>query len=302
MSPYNLLPDNEIQTTEIWVHQNQNITLGLNAFAQEVYFDYTLNPNITGVWLKDGEIYRSIETGCCVSVPFLPLMNIERGGFFQYVLYDQFIHLMKNETESSQNNNNNNNNDNSNDNNNNNNNENTKSNNNNHHPTSTKPIFSCCVFDNIHYSITERTNKDIKQPNDCLIPTSSLPVTLLPQENIVKVLARSTVKIASPPFSKTKPKHLVLTSGSSQLYLHMQPEGSPPPTMQWYRNGLHLRQETKNILVINEINKTHEGTYSCVLKNMAGEFTWLEATVEIRTIPRLSSTSSSSSHQYSKNP
>jgi glycogen debranching enzyme len=105
-------------------------------------------------------------------------------------------------------------------------------------------------------------------------------------------LSLSTV----PPSSKTKPKHLTLTAGSSQLYLHMQPEGSPPPSLQWYRNGLMLPHERKNILVATEVNRSHEGTYSCRLTNMAGTFTWLEATVEIRTVatsmPRLPSSAS----------
>lgn len=71
----------------------------------------------------------------------------------------------------------------------------------------------------------------------------------------------------------------------------MQPEGVPPPFLQWYRNGVLLPHETKNILVVNEVNKSHEGTYSCRLTNMAGVYTWLEATVEIRSVPRLPSNS-----------
>jgi hypothetical protein len=76
----------------------------------------------------------------------------------------------------------------------------------------------------------------------------------------------------------------------------VQPEGSPPPSLQWYRNGLMLPHERKNILVATEVNRSHEGTYSCRLTNMAGTFTWLEATVEIRAIatsvPRLPSSAS----------
>jgi hypothetical protein len=166
---------------------------------------------------------------------------------------------------------------------------------------------------------TKKSTGGRGKEKESLVPTSSsappstssaFPMTTLGPEDILRVISKSYVRIAGepsslsslpltlftvPPSSKTKPKHLTLTSGSSQLYLHMQPEGSPPPSLQWYRNGLLLPHETKNILVVNEVNKSHEGTYSCRLTNMAGVFTWLEATVEIRPLPRLSASSTTSS-------
>mmetsp|Transcript_14628 Transcript_14628/g.22062 ORF Transcript_14628/g.22062 Transcript_14628/m.22062 type:complete len:1104 (-) Transcript_14628:253-3564(-) len=111
-------------------------------------------------------------------------------------------------------------------------------------------------------------------PPGCFTPSS---------EAIVKTLSRIYINIGVSPSSKTKPKHLVLTTGTSQLYIHVQAEGSPPPAVQWFRNGIALVNETKSNLIVNNVDKSHEGTYSCELKNIVGVYTWLEATVIVRS-------------------
>lgn len=125
-----------------------------------------------------------------------------------------------------------------------------------------------------------------------------------PIESVVKVLAKTSVKIGggricSPlwssnysscgdclflvaPSCKTKPKHLILHAGASQLYLHVQVDGAPSPSIQWFKNGIPIPNEVKSNLIVNNVDKSHEGTYSCELRNMAGTYTWLEATVIVK--------------------
>jgi hypothetical protein len=102
------------------------------------------------------------------------------------------------------------------------------------------------------------------------------------EENVVKVLAKTSVQIGVAPSSKTKPKHLILNAGASQLYLHVQVDGAPSPAIQWFKNGIPIPNEVKSNLIVNNVDKSHEGTYSCELRNMAGSYTWLEATVIVR--------------------
>jgi hypothetical protein len=65
--------------------------------------------------------------------------------------------------------------------------------------------------------------------------------------------------------------------------LHLQIEGLPYPSIQWYKNGYILINETKHILHIENVNKIqHEGTYTCQLQNIGGIYNWLESTIIIK--------------------
>lgn len=97
---------------------------------------------------------------------------------------------------------------------------------------------------------------------------------------VIRVMARTVLRLGAVPSCRTKALHLVLTTGS-QLYLHIDEEGSPAPSIQWFKNGIALRKERKNTLIVNDVSRSHEGTYTCSLINMAGKFMWLEATVLI---------------------
>ncbi len=90
--------------------------------------------------------------------------------------------------------------------------------------------------------------------------------------------------VTVPPISRSKHVYSDVVYGSSVL-LHIKPEGIPEPTLQWYRNGYLLPSHTKAILKIDNVNKSHEGTYTCVLRNTAGTFVWQEAAVVVRNQP-----------------
>jgi hypothetical protein len=51
-----------------------------STYAQDIFYDTTLRQNR----LKDQEVYRSSETGCCVTAPHLHLTAVDRPGIYQY--------------------------------------------------------------------------------------------------------------------------------------------------------------------------------------------------------------------------
>ena len=58
-------------------------------------------------------------------------------------------------------------------------------------------------------------------------------------------------------------------------------EGIPTPTYQWFKNGVKLVNETKNTYYEEYAKTGSAGTYSCEVVNMAGEFVWMEATIDM---------------------
>jgi hypothetical protein len=81
--------------------------------------------------------------------------------------------------------------------------------------------------------------------------------------------------------SRTKSGYYQINFGSPFI-MNIETEGLPPPTLQWYKNGILLENENKNCLKIDKVNVSHSGTYSCDIQNMAGTFKWLEATVYVK--------------------
>jgi hypothetical protein len=65
------------------------------------------------------------------------------------------------------------------------------------------------------------------------------------------------------------------------LMLNLEVEGVPPPSYKWFRNGYRLLDQSRPTLLIEKAEKDDSGTYSCQVSNIAGEFTWLEATVVV---------------------
>lgn len=81
-------------------------------------------------------------------------------------------------------------------------------------------------------------------------------------------------KVKNRPFYKE-----VKMDGAFQI--HLDVEGVPPPGYQWFRNGYPLEGENNQVLVIDKMDRSLAGTYSCEVKNIAGSFLWLEATIAV---------------------
>jgi hypothetical protein len=85
---------------------------------------------------------------------------------------------------------------------------------------------------------------------------------------------------AGPPTVNLKPSHHVIKAGSTMV-LNLAAEGTPPPIFQWYKNGYPVPGLTAPVLVMDQVNTTHSGTYSCEVQNIAGRLMWLEATIAV---------------------
>jgi hypothetical protein len=88
------------------------------------------------------------------------------------------------------------------------------------------------------------------------------------------------VTCAGPPTVNLKPSHHVIKAGSTMV-LNLAAEGTPPPIFQWYKNGYPVPGLTAPVLVMDQVNTTHSGTYSCEVQNIAGRLMWLEATIAV---------------------
>lgn len=81
-----------------------------------------------------------------------------------------------------------------------------------------------------------------------------------------------------PPTVQLRPSHHTLKAGTT-MFLNLAAEGTPPPVFQWFRNGYPVPGLTGMALLMEDVNSSHSGTYSCAVRNIAGEFVWLEASV-----------------------
>ena len=58
-------------------------------------------------------------------------------------------------------------------------------------------------------------------------------------------------------------------------------QGSPLPSFQWRRNGVDIPGATSQQLVIEKVAASDVGTYTCFMRNMAGEVEWEEAALGV---------------------
>jgi hypothetical protein len=65
------------------------------------------------------------------------------------------------------------------------------------------------------------------------------------------------------------------------MVLNLAAEGTPPPVFQWYKNGYPVPGLTAQVLLMENVNASHSGTYSCEVQNIAGRLMWLEATIVV---------------------
>ena len=81
------------------------------------------------------------------------------------------------------------------------------------------------------------------------------------------------------------------------LVLRCQGEGSPPPTITWYKDAealptaawSHVVVSANHSLVINAAGKADEGVYQCVVTNPAGSASFLTV-LQVRLLPFLITT------------
>jgi hypothetical protein len=81
-----------------------------------------------------------------------------------------------------------------------------------------------------------------------------------------------------PPTVALKPSYHEIKVGTTMV-LNLAAEGTPPPVFQWFKNGYPVPGLTAQVLLMEGVNATHSGTYSCDVQNIAGRVLWLEATI-----------------------
>ena len=84
--------------------------------------------------------------------------------------------------------------------------------------------------------------------------------------------------LTEPPTVSLKPSYHEIQAGSTMV-LNLAAEGTPPPVFQWFKNGYPVPGLTAQVLLMEGVNASHSGTYSCDVQNVAGGFVWLEATI-----------------------
>ncbi|XP_066557918.1 mucosa-associated lymphoid tissue lymphoma translocation protein 1 isoform X2 [Amia ocellicauda] len=83
------------------------------------------------------------------------------------------------------------------------------------------------------------------------------------------------------PVTWTGEPQIVVHPGSltvkhgEELKLQCTAFGIPAPHYQWYKNGIPVQGETKELLMIKNADKDHNGTYLCSVSNVLEE-TWTE--------------------------
>jgi hypothetical protein len=111
--------------------------------------------------------------------------------------------------------------------------------------------------------------------------TGEYECSVLTRQGEYQVIARAVVRIPTPPSIRTKASYSTLIVGQTFL-ISLTAEGTPPPTYQWYKNGLLLSGQTSPTLHFTYVEMKHSGTYSCLLENNLGSVMWLEAMISVR--------------------
>lgn len=95
------------------------------------------------------------------------------------------------------------------------------------------------------------------------------------------VLTEIKISMSIAPSIKSKPKYFNEKKRGETLKIELAGEGMPPPYFQWFRNGVQLVGKVNNVLIIENIDKSDGGTYSCVLTNVAGSYHFQEVIVVV---------------------
>jgi hypothetical protein len=65
------------------------------------------------------------------------------------------------------------------------------------------------------------------------------------------------------------------------FFLPLEVEAIPAASFQWFKNGYPLPEQRGDVLVLDAIDFSSAGTYSCEVHNVAGRVLWLEATIHV---------------------
>ncbi len=75
---------------------------------------------------------------------------------------------------------------------------------------------------------------------------------------------------AKPPMIIQPPEDTITQLGD-KIHLNCTADGYPPPTYQWYKDGVLIPDETESVLYILEPSPEDRGNYTCKAINSEGE-------------------------------
>ena len=100
-----------------------------------------------------------------------------------------------------------------------------------------------------------------------------------PGKEAMDIINIFDVKILKPPFARNKGSLLQFRKGEHMKIVVPGVGGNPEPEYQWFKNGFPVENANEKMYIVEHVNKTHAGTYSCHLSNKAGEYVYAESTV-----------------------
>ena len=103
----------------------------------------------------------------------------------------------------------------------------------------------------------------------------------LPASEALVTTSLIDLKISVPPTAKPRLSQTKLLYGQYMMLMVPAVVGRPEPEYQWLKNGFPVAGAVSRAYSVSSVNKSHEGTYSCLLKNIAGQFMWSESSVVV---------------------
>lgn len=94
----------------------------------------------------------------------------------------------------------------------------------------------------------------------------------------------ATLIVNGPPGFSTQPTSLAVNVGQPASFTVVA-VGTPPPTLQWQKNGVNITGATSATYTIANCATTDAGSYSCIATNAAGSKTSTAATLTVNVVP-----------------
>ncbi|GMH62333.1 hypothetical protein TrRE_jg8296 [Triparma retinervis] len=96
-------------------------------------------------------------------------------------------------------------------------------------------------------------------------------------------LTTTSIRVACPPSVEGHRGYYEVGIGGKVMLSVESTGGIPEPEYQWRLNGVDLEGRTRPMLMVNNISQKDGGTYTCLVRNEAGQVLWEEAVVVIKS-------------------
>jgi hypothetical protein len=94
------------------------------------------------------------------------------------------------------------------------------------------------------------------------------------------LVTETRISISKKPRIRNRPFYQEIKAGKP-FYLPLEVEAVPTASFQWFKNGYPLPDQRQSVLLLESVDVSSTGTYSCEVVNVAGKLLWLEATIHV---------------------